>query len=326
MRAFDDFEKGILRKLKLYYESGILQNYISLLDDQFENKEIVINKTHNIVTIGFDYDKYMPSSSNGAHTISDEVNNISIILIRTIFLLKYLEENGYVFLFHESKQSTSPNKHSRITSSKIPISHEIADKNVCEIIINYFTKTILISQAILELVNDNFISKEEIRHNENIKISNDNLYEAKISVKLAEKSIESAKEGLYLSQRSIKISEENLSEVQRSIKISEDNLVEAKKDVNTSRFGVAIAIIVGISSLILSTIGIVHSNKISNKPLTIDSLQYSDIKRRIDLLINQQMKINSQIDSLTFKLDPINMKLDNISDKFNRINSIKPNR
>jgi hypothetical protein len=179
MRTFDDFEKNILRKLKEYYEGGILQNHISLLDDEFDYKEIVIDKTNNIVTIGFDYDRYMPNGNNGAYNLIDEVNHISRVLIKTIFLLKYLEDNGYVFMFNESKQSDSPNIHSRITSSKKTIRHEIADKNVCNIIINYFTKTILISQAIIDLVNDNFISKEEIRHNENIKLSIDNLNEAK---------------------------------------------------------------------------------------------------------------------------------------------------
>jgi|GEM_PF-1379878 len=292
MRTFDDFEKGLLRQLKIYYENGILQNWISLLDGFLENKEIKLNRNQNTVTIGFDYNIYGLNNQQ-ARNLIDDVNEITIVIVKTIFLLQYLEKNGYVFLFNESGNNL--NGHSRISSNNPPISHQIPDADVCKLIIEYFSKTIVISQAIVDLVNDNFISKEEQRHNETIRVSSENLVEAR-----------------------------------RGLGISEDNLAEAKKGIKISRFAVGVAIVIGAASIVMSTTSIWQTNQTSEKPIVLDSMQYERLIIRFNSLLDNQALLNQTVDSIKNKpnidLTSIHLRLDNIKKEIKKLNTIKPSR
>lgn len=271
MRTFDQFEESLIRNLKIYYDGGILQNFFSLIDNYLVDKSIIFNKPENKVFIGFDIEKFFPESYDQDNNLIDEANKISLVLVKTIFLLNYLESNGYILMFSEGKPEDKIPPFSRITSLKKPITQEIYDPKICELILEYYSKSIVISQAIIELVDDNFISKEEIRHNENIRVANENLQEAKIAVQQSE----------------------------RAISIATTDLGESKKSVTLSRNSIWVAIGLGILSLGLSTYSIWESNQTKTQKVEIDSTQYKSAEKMMNSVIDNQKATKNKLDTIS---------------------------
>lgn len=282
MRTFNPVEQEVIKKLKYYYDNGIYQNLLSLLDNDLENKEIVRDLTTNSVSINFDTTVYYPENDDEAYNFINEVTVISRVLIQTIFLLQYLESTGYIFMYDEG---SSINSHSRISDGHTKIKYDIGDKTVCKLINEYFSKTIVISQDIVDLVNDNFISKEEIRHIENLRVANENLAEAKAAVLQSQISNNQAQQGLKLAAD--------------SIKIATDDLAESKKSVGLSRIGIWTAIITGGLSLIISTFSIVVSYQTSNQPTKIDSNQFQKAEKMMNSVIDNQKATKNKLDTMS---------------------------
>lgn len=195
MRDFDDFEKTVIRKIKHLKENGIIVNFSSLLDDYLENRGVKMDRANKLAWVQYDttmcctYDQQTKGWSPDQRFNAIDITITIDVIIRLIFLLNYLEKEGYVFTYNFARVNDNIISHNRIASNVEPVALEISDANIAELLINYFHKNIFASQTIVDLVNDNFKSKEEIRHEENIRIANDSIIESKRSVKLAKNAI-----------------------------------------------------------------------------------------------------------------------------------------
>lgn len=272
MRTFDTFEQQLIQKLKDLYVRGTLPNMIFLIDDCFQNMGLDFNKPKNIVHILYDSDFY-PVNETSSENIITESTKISRVLMKTIFLLEYLESQGYIFMFTEGMQTKKIEQYSKISNEIPPIKQQINDPKICKLILEFYPKSILISQSIVDLVNDNFKSKEEIRHVENLRVANENLEEAKIAVVKAE----------------------------NSVNIASQSLLESKKGVKLSRCSIWVALGIGILSLCISSYSIYQTSKTRTQKVEIDSIQFLKIEKMINTVTDEEKVISKKTDSIVQK-------------------------
>jgi hypothetical protein len=147
MRTFSQFEKKIIRKIKINKEHGQHIRFTELMDDYLVDKGFRIDSAGNKSYILFNaksfcaYDNaqnmWIPTNGNILAKMFNEINEV---IIETIFLLEYLEKNGYIFFY---KQANSTNN----DYSKIPPNNPvslliISDQNITKILIDNFHKSI----------------------------------------------------------------------------------------------------------------------------------------------------------------------------------------
>lgn len=163
MRALNDLEKDIIRRI-------VTQNHrdiVTLLDQYMLNKEILLDYTTRTAIIHFDQDIYLPNNNYGANKLIDEVLKISDIIISIVGILDYLRQNNYLKLIQGAAKSIAP-RFGRLIQGHQSITYQIYDQEVTELLLINAFKTIKVEQSLLDFVSDNFRTKDEIRHNENI--------------------------------------------------------------------------------------------------------------------------------------------------------------
>lgn len=204
MREFDDFEKEIIRKLKNFKERGVNLNFLSILDDFFTDRGIEINNKTNEAWICFNttkfcnYEKSINAWIPKTDLIYETVPTTEVI-IKVIFLLNYLDKNGIIFLFDFAKSDKDVHSYPEFKTKQTPTKLEISDKKVTKLLIGYFYKEIVISQSIITLVNNKFLTVEELQHAENISYANRSLEAAENSLIEARRSITTANRAIIYS-------------------------------------------------------------------------------------------------------------------------------
>jgi hypothetical protein len=235
MREFDDFEKKTIRKLKSFKEKGVNLNFLSLLDDFLNDKGVEITRSTKEGWIYFDVNKfaYYDSSINTwipKVELTQEVASTTEIIIKTIFLLDYLEKNGLVFLYDLVQKDKDVESFPEIKISPHPLRLVISEKKVVELLIIFFHKEVVISQSIITLVNNDFLTKEEIQHSETIEYANRSLLTGEKSIKVANRAINiSIALGLIsvlLSLYSIVLNKQEIDQLEKSI----ENIDSKSKD------------------------------------------------------------------------------------------------
>lgn len=194
MREFDDFEKRIIRKLKGFKERGVNLNFLSILADFFTDRGIEVNKKTDEAWICFDtrklctYDQSINAWIPKVDLVYETAPTTEVI-IKVIFLLNYLDKNGIVFLFDFARSDKDVVSFPEFNTKPVPTKLIVSDKKVVELLISYFHKEIVISQSIITLVNNNFLTTEEIQHAENVGYANRSLKAAEKSIKSANRAI-----------------------------------------------------------------------------------------------------------------------------------------
>lgn len=190
MREFDDFEKQIIRKLKTFKEKGIYLNFLSILDDYYKDRAIEIKRDTKEGWIQFDtkkfanYDKNINAWIPKQDLVKEIAPSIDII-IRIIFLLSYLEKNGLIFLYDFATSNENISSFPKLNTPPEPTRLPLPDKKVIDLLIDYYYKEIFISQSIVNLVNNEFKTKDEIQHEETIAYANKSLKTGEESIKTA---------------------------------------------------------------------------------------------------------------------------------------------
>lgn len=190
MRTFSDFEKTLLRKIKFNKERGLHIGFTALMDDYLQDKGLRIDPPNNQSYILFNarrfctYDPqlnaWMPTDGNQLADMSNEINEV---IIGTIFLLDYLKKNGYIFLYQRA--NSDYNDYSRIPQGDPVSPMVISDQNITRILSDNFHKSIYASQIIIDLVNNEFKTSEDIQHEQNIGVATEGLRVANNSIIVA---------------------------------------------------------------------------------------------------------------------------------------------
>ncbi|OKL39979.1 hypothetical protein [Pontibacter flavimaris] len=278
MREFDEVEKQILRKIKRYKESGITINFSAILDDFYKDRALKIRRDTKESWILFSNSKFGKFDSNiGAWIPKDEmikgVAPSTEILIKIIFLLNYLEKNGFIFLYDFAGSDEKVSIFPTLDSSPRPHPFPISDKKLTELLIEYFYKEVYISQSIVTLVNNDFKTKDEIQHDEAIKLANDSLIVGRDSIKIGK----------------------------QSIKVGKDSIKTANKAITVS-------IVVGALSVLLSGYSIYLTYANSGQPLDLNPEQVKSVENKITEVsdkLNRLDSISQNTRTTVIKLDSL---------------------
>jgi hypothetical protein len=193
MREFDHFEKDVIRKLKECKENGRTINFLNLLANFLNGRGVEIKRSTKEGWIYFNVKKfaYYDASINAwipKGNLSTEVASATELVIKLIFLLDYLESKGLVFLYDFSHADNDLESFPEIQAGPSPIRLSITEKKVVELLIAFFHKEIVISQSIISLVNNKFLTKREIQHLETIAYANRSLITGERSITMANRA------------------------------------------------------------------------------------------------------------------------------------------
>ncbi len=160
LKSFDKIEKELITRLVKEKEGGQAVQLGNVLDTFFQNTYIKIDKTQNSVEIMYAH------ADQTSQIIQDQSRVASIIL-----LLNYLEKNGFISLFNCANYSTPTSTIGQGAHNTCTISYSFPDQSISSWLLNNCDKQIVVSYDLVELVKDNFISKDELRFRKQQKIT-----------------------------------------------------------------------------------------------------------------------------------------------------------
>lgn len=156
MRQINNFEREILRRILAYNNKGIIPTVASVIDPQLNNKDIYMDFVGNIAEIRADIHFY------NLGTLVDEVRGLTLEIVTTVNLLKDLQANGYVTLFLEAP--LPPNaRYGQLIDGNNYVTSRINDPTVTSFLLDYSFKSILVGQALIGFVNNDFRTDEKVQ-------------------------------------------------------------------------------------------------------------------------------------------------------------------
>lgn len=157
MRQINDFEKKILNRIICYYNNGIVPNLASVIDPYLQNKDIYLDFVANIAEIRADMQFYNQG------TLIDEVRNLTLRIVTSVTLLKYFQDNGFLTIFNEATLQQDQERYGQLIQKNDYVTARIADTNVKNMLLDYSLKSILVSQALIDFVANDFRTKEQVQ-------------------------------------------------------------------------------------------------------------------------------------------------------------------
>ncbi|MHC1733829.1 MAG: hypothetical protein AB9888_17595 [Bacteroidales bacterium] len=176
MRQINDFEKDILKRIVNYYNRGIVPNLASVIDPYLANKDIHLDFVANTAEIRADIQYYNQG------TLIDEVRSLTLRIVTAVTLLKYLQDNGFLTIFNEATQQQNQERYGQLIQGQNFVTATIPDTNVKNLLLDYSLKSILVSQALIDFVANDFRTKEQVESDRDNSINKRNLSIAVIAL------------------------------------------------------------------------------------------------------------------------------------------------
>lgn len=290
IRLFD-IEKQFLKDIIIQYENHPTLLLGNLMDKHLSNIKIVLDFNRKNVFFNFDNNYYSYSQETALF-----VRKLTWNFIRIIKLLKYLEQENYLFLIQETDEKI--NSLGNFCDDNDSFSYDLVDQEIISIILECSPKTIIIGQSLIDFVKNDFRTQDEINHIENINLANENLI-------LSNKSLEKASESLEVAKKELKVSQSSYENAQNSLLIAQKDLNYAKKSYIVAIIAIFISVILNFFILYNSDKNELKKNQIENDSLhnLINSLNV-----KFDNSIDIQMDIKDAVEKIKFN-DTLNAKL-----------------
>lgn len=184
MRNLSQQEKNFITKLLRIANTSNNVFMTNIVYDELTNVDIYLNYEHLKVEYRFDKVLYDEDPS----MFIDYARDFSWKIIKYFKLLKYLENNGMLFLYQESPSEENA-RFGRLIKDRMFISADINDADATALILECSKKTIVINQSIRDYVANDFKTEDDIKHFENINLSKENLEVARQSLIVAQRSL-----------------------------------------------------------------------------------------------------------------------------------------
>ncbi|OCA77108.1 hypothetical protein BBI01_01200 [Chryseobacterium artocarpi] len=186
MRKLSDEEKKFTKELvriSTHSQNVFLSN---IIDNELTNTDVFLDYEKNEVYYHFDKEIY----DHNPGQFIELARSFSWKMIRYFHLLQYFQKMEMLFLYQESpieKQS----RFGRLIRGRVVIPNKINDTEAAKIILEYSSKTILINTSLVEYVNNDFQTVDDIRNEKEITLSEENL-------KVANKTLKTAQLTMYI--------------------------------------------------------------------------------------------------------------------------------
>jgi hypothetical protein len=298
MISISDKEKQFLQSILSASKVSEDVQFNQLVEGYLPNMDVFLDFKAGSVEFRFDQQAYASTSQ-----LAQVAKETSWTFLKFIRLLTYLEKSNYLYLYKEPL--IQPNAYyGQLPNKKSHVSFAIYDPEVKNLLLEYSYRSIVVGQALVDFVNNDFKTDHQIRQLEttrlseqSLKISNESFLETKKGLGLSIESLEESRKGL-------KISEQSLEESKKSVELSGKALAESNKNLNLSKTAL-IFIVVLVSLGVIGTIAEVYYTSMAGKEtesgapaaIKLDNAQFQSlddklkkleaVETKLDLLLNQ---------------------------------------
>lgn len=156
MREINDFEKEILRRIIQYHNNEVVPNVASILDHRLVNKDIFLDYQNNSAEIRADKKIYTQG------ILIDELRTMTLEIVTVVNLLKDLQNHSYVSLFLEAPIPYNI-RFGQLVNGNASVSVKIHDPTVKALLLDYSLKSILVGQALINFITNNYKTSEQVQ-------------------------------------------------------------------------------------------------------------------------------------------------------------------
>lgn len=179
MRELSPFEQNLFRRICT--GKGNLAN---LLDPFLERVRIKFNRKTNQVEIFVETSKATPDEDE-IGIVLGIIEKTTEVIITAVSLIKLLEKEGYIFLYTNANDQDVIGEFGQGYTKESSISNSFPDTKISELIIEYCSKEIIVTEEARAYLDNGFITREEKRHRQNQKSTNRNIKISRWAVTIA---------------------------------------------------------------------------------------------------------------------------------------------
>jgi|GEM_PF-2807650 len=165
MKIIDSKEKELIKKIISYKNSGC--KVLNLLDAYLTENQVNISLKNNVVTLMFEMNKDLDEAERVNDIINKRLPQIQSIILTLINLINYLEKNGFLTTFLECNYQYDIDSFGPCTNPGL-VGYEFPDPYISELFSSYVYKSLMYTPELIELFDNNFLSKDEMRYRQQL--------------------------------------------------------------------------------------------------------------------------------------------------------------
>ena len=190
MITLSELEKDFLKRIVDLSERTYDMFLGNLLDKDLLNIDVFLDRQKNIAEFRFDQQCF-PANTDFVY----KVREMSWTFMKLVKLLKYLEKENYLYLYQESEPENT-SRFGQLIMENSFVSYQIYDPDIKKLLIDYSHRTIVVGQSLIDYVKNDFKTQEQLRHEQNVAIAEQNLNIANASLDKAEIGITQSKKSI----------------------------------------------------------------------------------------------------------------------------------
>lgn len=184
MKKLDKDEKFIINKIVTCWKNGQAVCLADIVDNFLIDIDVNLDYQNKTIELLFDQQAFI-NLQNFTTIATDK----AWLLMRFVTLLKYLQRQDYIYLYQQANIPNSPTRFGQLIQGNTSVSYQITDKVIVDFLLDYSYCTIVVGQILIDYLENNYMTDEQIKLDEDIKIAKENLNVAKDSLIQAKKSV-----------------------------------------------------------------------------------------------------------------------------------------
>lgn len=165
MRTLDEFEQNLVRRL-LHANTIGVPNLPGMLEARLRDVDLV--------RAAGNWEMHFSAQLFQAQALVDEVRGLARDLVSTVHLLRELEANGLIVIYHESP-FPNPARFGGLVQGHQPIAAQVYDLRVNQLLDETAFASILVKPGLVDYVRDGFRMPEEVRADNDLRMNRRNL-------------------------------------------------------------------------------------------------------------------------------------------------------
>lgn len=223
MRLLSNNEQDLCRRI---LNGDGSNNYLgNIIDHKLDGVRISLTSNPNNVDLLFTIQNASPTQEETEMVIK-RVPQITVEILTVVNLINLLEKEGYIMLLQQVTQVPQKSVLGRGISNLHSIKSDFADVKISELLIDYSTKEIFITEEFRQFCARNFIARDEQRFREQIARTHWALAITVIAliINIVFNLQPKFKEGIRFDQAQIDTIAQNLNEIENAINDSDSKL------------------------------------------------------------------------------------------------------
>lgn len=166
MRQLSPVEQQLMTRM----QKGQGNNLPNLIDPFLDKIRIRFNRQAKQVDILAETTQSIPEGGELAE-VMERINMTSQIIVSAVNLINLLNREGYVILYTAANQIEDEITFGQGVSNAPFVAHKFPDTRITDLLIQYSTQEIVFTPEAEEYVVNNFTTRDELRHQNNITLA-----------------------------------------------------------------------------------------------------------------------------------------------------------